>query len=210
MKIPVVGMDPSLTHWGIALADLDLTTGYLDNVELRLIEPTRINTKQVRQNSKDLHEAKQLAKEALAYGRMAKAVFVEVPHGSQSARAMASYGVCVGILGSLLAESISLIEVTATEVKEAFTGNKDASKKEMIAQAITLYPEANFPQHRGKITAKAEHVADALAAIHAGVNTPLFQNLLQLYKGASHADHYRSGRDRAGHQAVYPLADQRP
>lgn len=128
----------------------------------------------------DLHTAEQLAKAALSVARKAKVIFVEVPVGSKSARAMASYGICVGVLGALRAEGIPLIEVTATEVKVAFTGNKNATKEEMIAAAVAAYPHANFPLFRGEIAAKAEHMADAIAAIHAGVTTPLFQNLMRL------------------------------
>jgi Holliday junction resolvasome RuvABC endonuclease subunit len=178
-------MDPSLRHWGLAESFLDLKTGYLDTPRLTIIEPEDPKGKQVRQNSKDLHLAESLAVAALSAARQAKAVFVEVPVGSQSARAMASYGVCVGILGAIRAEGIPLIEVTPLEVKLAFTGNKTATKDEMIQTALGLYPDANFPHHRGKLTAKAEHVADAIAAIHAGVNTPTFQQILRIYKQAN-------------------------
>lgn len=181
MRIPVVGFDPSLTHWGIAKGELDLTTGFLYDPILWVLEPDKVALKQVRQNSKDLNVAKQLATAAFARAEGAKAIFVEVPVGSQSARAMTSYGVCVGILGAMLAKDFELIEVTATEVKKAFTGNKNASKLQMIAQAQSLYPKANFPVYRGKVTQAAEHVADALGAIHAGVNTPVFQQLMRLY-----------------------------
>jgi Holliday junction resolvasome RuvABC endonuclease subunit len=181
MKISVVGMDPSLTNWGIASAELDLTTGFLESLKLELVEPEKLTHKQVRQNSTDLFVAEQLAQRALLAARSAKIVFVEVPVGSQSARAMASYGICVGILGAIRAEGISLIEVTASEVKLALTGDKNATKRQMINQAISLYPDANFPRQRGRVVDKAEHVADAIGAIHAGVNTPMFQNLIRLY-----------------------------
>lgn len=181
MKIPVVGFDPSLRNWGVAEGTLDLTTGYLNSLHLSIIETKEMKGKQVRQNSTDLHIAEQLAKGALLAARKAKIIFVEVPVGSQSARAMASYGVCVGVLGAIQSEGIPLIEVTAMEVKKTFTGNKNATKDEMIVQAVSLYPNANFPRHGGKITNKAEHVADAIAAIHAGVLTPMFQNLMRLY-----------------------------
>lgn len=181
MKISVVGFDPSLTNWGIAECELDLTTGYLDTPHLTLIEPEKLTHKQVRQNSTDLFVSEQLAKSALSAARKSKVVFVEVPVGSQSARAMASYGMCVGILGAIRAEGIPLIEVTANEVKFSFTGCKNATKRAMIDQAVALYPKANFPRQRGRIVDKAEHVADAIAAIHAGVNTPMFQNLMRLY-----------------------------
>lgn len=189
MKIPVVGFDPSLTHWGIAEATLDLMTGHLDTPLLTVLEPEKITSKQVRQNSTDLDVAEQLAKAALVSAKAAKVIFVEVPVGSQSARAMASYGVCVGILGTLRAQGIQLIEVTATEVKKAFTGKSSATKRQMIDQGLLLYPEADWPRYakngksfkKGDIADKAEHVADALGAIHAGVSTPLFQNLMKLY-----------------------------
>lgn len=181
MIIPVVGMDPSMNHWGIAEAELDLVTGMLTVPRLQVIEPTKITLKQVRQNSIDLDVATQLAKTVFSVVKHAKAIFVECPVGSQNARAMTSYGMCVGILGTLLASGTQLIEVTASEVKYALTDKNDASKREMINAAMKLYPEANFPVYRGKLTLAAEHVADAIGTIHAGVNTPLFQNLLKLY-----------------------------
>lgn len=175
-------MDPSLTNWGLAEGTLDLNSGFLSELGLSIVEPERLKGKQVRQNSKDLYEAEQLANIAVKAAMRAKAVFVEVPIGSQSARAMASYGVCVGILGAIRAAGIPLIEVTPTEVKMAFTGNKNATKQMMIDEALRLYPDANFPRWRGEISSKAEHVADAIAAIHAGANTPTFQNLMRLFR----------------------------
>lgn len=180
--IPVAGFDPSFTNWGIAEANLDLTTGILSTPVFTLIEPESLNTKQVRVNSSDLYRAEQLAKTVLEVARRSKIVFAEVPVGSQSARSMASYGICVGILGTIRAEGIQLIEVTASECKKTFTGNKNATKQMMIDKALELYPSANFPKWGGKITSKSEHVADALSAIYAGVHTPMFQNLLRLYK----------------------------
>ena len=181
MKIKVVGMDPSLNNWGIAEAFLDLTTGYLSTPFLSLVQPEEMKGKQVRQNSKDLYAAEQLAEAAIKAAQKAKVVFIEVPHGSQSARAMASYGICVGIISSIRALGIPIIEVTDKENKFNFTGNKLATKNEMIAKALELYPDANFPNQKGRITAKAEHVADAIAAIHAGVTTPVFKNLMRLF-----------------------------
>ena len=186
MIIPITGFDPSLTHWGIAEAKFDLIGGYLDDPLLTLIEPEELKGKQVRNNSNDLHRSEQLAKIALEVAQRSKVVFVEVPVGSQSARAMASYGICVGILATIRAMGIPLIEVTATEVKKTATGNKNATKKQMIDWAVDLYPEANWPTYRRHgetlMADKAEHVADALGAIHAGVLTPTFQNLMRLFE----------------------------
>ncbi|UZV39844.1 holliday junction resolvase [Xanthomonas virus PB119] len=181
MKIPVLGMDPSLRNWGLAEATLCLDTGILSTPVLSTIHTSADDSKQVRQNSKDLQTAEELAKGALAAARRAKVVFVEVPVGSQSARAMASYGTCVGVLGAIRAEGIPLIEVTPLEVKTHFTGKKTATKEEMIKAALTFYPDANWPRHKGKVVAKAEHMADAVASIHAGVHTPVFQQLMRLF-----------------------------
>lgn len=175
-------MDPSMSNWGMASSYLDLETGCLDTPHLIVISTESESGKQVRVNSSDLQRAEQLALVALAEARKAKVVFVEVPVGSQSARAMASYGICVGILGTIRAEGIPLIEVTPSEVKVALTGKKTATKRDMIREAMSWYPEANFPTHNGKLSeAKAEHVADAIATIHAGVHTPMFKNLMRLF-----------------------------
>ncbi len=190
MKIQVVGFDPSFRHWGIAIAMLDLTTGFLDTPTLQIVEPVEPTGKQVRQNSIDLAIASQLAVSAIHYANLAKVIFVECPVGSQSAAAMKAYGVCVGILGSVMSQGVPLVEVTALEVKKALANNANATKAQMITAATKLYPEASWPRHeqngakykKGELHSKCEHAADAIGAIHAGVNTPMFQNLLRLYK----------------------------
>lgn len=183
MLIPVLGMDPSLRNWGLAEASLDLSSGVLTSPVLSLVQTKDPEGgKQVRQNSKDLSLAEQLAEPVMAMARKAKVIFVEVPVGSQSARAMASYGICVGVLGAVRALGIPLIEVTALESKLTFTGDRNATKRDMIEKAYSIYPNSNFPMHNGKIPDKAEHLADAIASIHSGVRTPTFQNLMRLFK----------------------------
>lgn len=183
MIIPVLGMDPSLRHWGLAEAHLDLTTGVLSTPIGSIVEPKDPDGgKQVRQNSKDIHLAHELAMVILTVAQRAKCIFVEVPVGSQSARAMASYGITIGVLGAVRALNIPLIEVTPTENKKIYTGNKNATKREMIDATVTHYPDIILPKYKGKIQDKAEHIADAIAAIHSGVRTPLFQNLMRLFE----------------------------
>lgn len=177
--IRVVGMDPSLRNWGIAMGTYELTKGLLTINGLSLVNPVLPKGKQVRQNSLDLESAYQLSKCALEPAKYAHAVFVEVPVGSQSARAMASYGICVGVLGAMRAAGIPFFEVTPTEVKLAACGRKDATKEQMIAWATSRHPEANWPIHAGQVSAaKAEHMADAVAAIYAGVASNPFRQTL--------------------------------
>lgn len=187
MRIPVCGFDPSLKNWGIAEAILDLDSGILDTPSLSVVQPRdeKDSKKRVRKNSLDLERAEQLADGVYAAAERAKVIFVEVPVGSQSARAMASYGICLGILGSLRAKGMEIIEVSPDENKRIFTGSKTASKDLMIQTAVSEYPDANWPRigtSGAIIASKAEHMADAVAAIHAGVQTPMFQNLMRILK----------------------------
>lgn len=180
----VVGFDPSLRNWGISKGIL--SPDGLQIQEVDLINPALSTGKQVRQNSLDLESAKQLCAGALAAAKDADAIFVEVPVGSQSARAMASYGICVGILGALRATGIPFFEVSPNEVKLSTVGKKTATKQEMIEWAMNAHPEANWPTYNrlGKLQvseAKAEHMADATAAIYAGIATNEFQQLLRLH-----------------------------
>lgn len=88
---------------------------------------------------------------------------------------MASYGVCIGILGGI---TIPTIQVTPTEVKLVATGSKTASKQDMIDWAVKQYPNAKWLTKTQKgitsLVSKNEHLADALATIHAGVLTDEF------------------------------------
>lgn len=183
MKIPVLGLDPSMRNWGMAAGILDLDTGLLTDLQLSLVHSESNSKKQVRINSQDLHTATELSAAAIAAAKRAKVVFVEVPVGSQSAAGMKSYGICIGVLGAIQASGTRLVEVTPTEVKLAMAGNKNATKAQMIQAAMDYYPEANWPYHGKSVSStKAEHMADAIGSIHAGVQTPLFQNIMKLLK----------------------------
>lgn len=190
MKIQVCGMDPSLTHWGMAEATLDLDGGYLEDVRLSIAVTAKGKNKQIRTNADDVDRALLLGSAVLPVAKTAKVIFVEVPVGSQNASGMKSYGVCCGILGMLRALDIQIIHVDPAAVKRCFTGNQNASKAEMIARALKDYPDANWPRHqrngslfkKGDLTGDAEHLADAIAAIEAGVQTPEFLNVMRILK----------------------------
>ena len=183
----VVGFDPSLNNWGLSRGVLKLIEGtYSLKIErLSVIHPVLPTGKQVRQNSKDIEAAAQLTQGAFEFAKGADAIFVEVPVGSQSARAMASYGICVGVLGALRISGIPFFEVTPTEVKLASFGTKTATKEQMIQWATKKHPEAPWPTYKraGEVLvseSKAEHMADATAAIYAGVKSQPFQQLIRL------------------------------
>lgn len=181
----VAGFDPSLRNWGIACGLYDTDTKSLVIKHLSTIQPVLPTSKQVRQNSKDLESAVQHATGALEVLRQAQATFVEIPVGSQSARAMAGYALCVGVLGTLRALGHSFYELTPTEVKVIATGKATATKREMIDWAMAQHPEADWPMQtkRGKtsvVESKAEHMADAVATIHAGLASNSFQQSLSV------------------------------
>ena len=97
---------------------------------------------------------------------------------------MASYGICVGVLGAVRSLGIPYFQVGATENKRVFTGNPNASKKQMISQLIEFYPDIILPQGKtkGSVADKAEHIADATASIHSGVNTTEFRTVLEILR----------------------------
>lgn len=101
---------------------------------------------------------------------------------------MASYGICVGILGALRASGIPFFEVTPTEVKLISVGKRTATKQEMICWGVENHPNAPWPTHtkKGKVLiteGAAEHMADALGAIYAGLASNQFQQVLPFLHG---------------------------
>jgi len=184
-KIKVIGLDPSLRNFGFCKALLDLETLEIDVTDVVLIE-TEANKKMakvVRKNCDDLDRAQILHNAIVRECKGYALAFAEVPVGSQSARAMASYGICIGVLAAC---PIPMIQVTPSEVKLAATGSKHAAKQEMIEWAFDKYPKAPWlAVKRGGIltpTLNNEHLADACAAIHAGVLTDQFAQAAQMMK----------------------------
>lgn len=182
-------MDPSLRNWGYAIGTLELSTMQLTIDTLGVIQPSKLEGKQVRQNSTDVDVARQHYERCKAVSEGAQAVFAEVPVGSQNSRSMASYGICAGVLGSLRGTGVPFFEVTPTEVKMISVGKKTATKHEMIAWAMERHPEAPWPRQSRKgvesvVAGTAEHMADAVAAIYAGMATAEFQRTASFLKAA--------------------------
>lgn len=192
----IAGIDPSLNNFGMAKGNLDFDQGrpVFDLAELYLQESKsdKANAKVVRKNSDDLNRAKTLHDALHRFIDDVELVIVEVPVGSQSARSMASYGICVGILASI---GVPMIQVTPTEVKLAACQKKTASKGDMIEWATNMYPDAQWLRHKSKgemvLGNKNEHLADAVAAVHAGMATETFNQLLAFRSSlrSTHAHH---------------------
>lgn len=178
--LKVCGFDPSSRNWGIAAGVLDTVTGLVTIKSLRVTQPILPEGKQTRQNSSDLAVAHQLNEGVLPFLK-ANLIFAEIPQGSQSARASLCSGICIGVLGSLRS-STTFFEVTPDEVKRFTVGKKTATKKEMIAWAVAKHPEAPWPRKsNGEVkVGDAEHMADAVAAIYAGLQSQPYKQLAQL------------------------------
>ncbi len=182
----VVGFDPSLRNWGVSRGILTLGDELVLTIdELSVIKTDSEKHKQVRQNSMDLEAAELLSKGAMEAAQGAQAIFVEVPVSSQSARAALSCGVCIGVLGALRAMGIPFFEVSPNEVKMITVGKRTASKIEMIEWAMAKHPSAPWPMQTKKgittvVEGTAEHMADATAAIYAGIASKPFKQMLPL------------------------------
>ncbi|MEO9497636.1 MAG: hypothetical protein ABJG42_24395 [Vibrio splendidus] len=184
MRIKVIGMDPSMNNWGFCKAEVEAETGkvYGQSIALAKTAPGKVK-KTVRKNSDDLRRARELAEAVAEHVKDAAVAFVEVPVGSQSAAAMKSYGICIGILGTL---NIPMIQVSPDEVKLAGAGKKTASKQEQIVWAVQNQPDLNWMTRKVKgelsLTNTNEHPADALAAIYAGIKTEDFKSVLSIMR----------------------------
>jgi Holliday junction resolvasome RuvABC endonuclease subunit len=193
MKLKLVGLDPSLTHTGIAIMEYDTDTGTLGTPELRLIVTEKLKGKQVRQNSDDVRRVREIIKGMHEACNGALFAVSEVPSGAQSSRAAFAFGMVIGMLGGL---PVPLIQVSPLEVKMAAVGHRQASKEEMIEWASTKHPNANWIRHEkngrvktnlgfkewkvGDLVNDNEHLADAVAVCEAGMLTDQFKQAVAM------------------------------
>lgn len=180
--LKVIGLDPSLRNWGIAAGLYDTETGVLTVKTLRVTQTKEPKGKGVRVNSDDLRSAKELMEGVQPFLEQANLIFVEVPSGTQSAKGAMASGICIGVLGAIRATGTPFFEVTPIEVKKATVGKQTATKAEMIAWAMKEHPEAPWPMQNYKgsqkvVAGTAEHMADAVAAIYAGLKTNEYKQL---------------------------------
>jgi len=161
--INVVGFDPAFTNWGIAL---------------HLIATAPMQ--KVLKSTDRLRRAKEIKNGIVASQKVhPQVIFSEIPTGSQSAVAAFGLGIAMGILASI---DIPVIQILPHETKLATGLTKKASKQAMIDWAVEMYPNLNWPTNKHGVMKKSEHLADALAVIHAGVKSDQFQQLLAIYR----------------------------
>ncbi|WP_062120246.1 hypothetical protein [Aureimonas sp. AU40] len=179
-SLKIAGLDVALSNYGIVKLTLDLEPLKITVDDMRVIQTERMVSKEVRKNSDDLRRALEIVDGQRDFISDCAVAFAEVPSGSQSATASYALGVATGALASC---PVPIIQVQNFEVKLAAVGTKTASKEEMIEWAAEKYPDAPWPK-RGKkvIKGQAEHLADAIAAVHAGLKTQQFKQLLAIMR----------------------------
>ncbi|HHQ9885593.1 hypothetical protein [Escherichia coli] len=183
--IKVAGLDPSLSNFGAAIGEIELDSGALQVNKLHLIETKAGDTKkQVRVNSDDMRRLNEIWRGIKPLIDQVHLVFCELPVGSQSARAMVSYGGCLGVLACV---DKPLIQVTPNEIKY-YVGNKlTTSKEEIIQWATQKQPNAPWLRRKqsGKevLVNKNEHLADAVASIYTGMQTDQFRQVRDVLAG---------------------------
>lgn len=166
-KIIVAGMDISLTNLALVKSTLDLKSGYLDEPKFKLITTAPSKDKTVVKRLDDVTRCRELYLGFQQYITGVDVLFVELPTGSQMYNGAKSYAVSCYTLATT---DIPYILIDPKYLKQC-TAGKGATKKEMIAWAREEFPDMNIP----KAANRAEHVADALGAIYAGVTTNEFK-----------------------------------
>lgn len=183
-KIRIVGLDPSLSNFGISEGTLDIDTNEVVIEKFYLVETEASkNKKQVRVNSDDLRRLTEIFTTLKPVVDNAQLVFAELPVGSQSSRAMVSYAGCLGVLSCI---NKPMIQLTPTEIKQHVSGRKDTTKQEIIDWAVAKQPDAPWLKRKSKgvetLVNKNEHLADSVVAIYAGLNTDQYRNAANMMR----------------------------
>jgi len=193
MQIKFAGLDASMRNLGIALGTyymgekrmqgmVDLPDGYvIERVELVQTFPSK--DKKVRKSSQDYESCRTMYCKMASYLNdwMPQIVFAEMPTGSQSANGMKSYGISLMLLGTI---GVPVIQVSPMEVKVAAVDSKNASKDTMIKWAVKKWPSVQWLRRTVKgentLLKRNEHMADACAAVEAGMKTDQWKQLLSV------------------------------
>ena len=179
-------MDPSFRKWGLCLGTYDTDTGDVTVDSIDVIA-TEIKREFKYKNLKDLEETDRLVEAITEIVPKDAYIFTELPIGSKSAAAMKGYGICVGVTSNLKQHTSLPIQVVREfEVKFALGLERNASKRKIIDAAYSKHPHLNWPfyKFRGElelIKGRAEHMADAIGALHAGVESPEFQEYIKRF-----------------------------
>lgn len=175
--IKFVGLDPSMSNLGLCRGVMDLEQNVVTMHDVHLIRTKPGQDKKVRKSADDYERCRTLLvnMHKLLTEWEPRVLFAEMPTGSQSANGMKSYGISICVMATI---NTPVIQLTPQMIKVAATGNKKASKADMMDWARELWPDINWRKNNGD-----EHCADACAAVHAGMQSDQWNQLLAMYGG---------------------------
>ena len=188
-EIKVLGLDPAVKNFGIVRGSINLDDLRVVITCTRLIQTEKAAGKTVRKSSDDLRRAREIAfflsEEIEVYG--VRFIISEIPSGAQSARAAFLLGAALGLVASV---RVPIIQVNPIQTKMVSVGRKDATKQEIIAWAAERHPhlpwllyDRDTKNHKkGDLHDDNEHVADAIAATYAGVQTDEFKQAIAIMR----------------------------
>lgn len=189
----MLGIDPGLSNTGYAVARVDVSARKIvKTLELGTIQTERETAKTIRRTSDDLRRARKIHRElkAVVERHSIAVAACEMQSTAPYKRISLNFGVTLGVIASF---DFFLIELLARDVKKSVTGDRDAPKEKIIRWAleVTRNDDVRWPtsarqnrmdlSYRARhVTLAAEHQADALAVIHAALQTCQMQDLFLL------------------------------
>lgn len=184
MEIKVLGFDPSTSNWGMVLTTVNLNTLQVRVEEMLLSETESEAKKGVIKQSDDLRRARAQYEEMMRMCSKASLVISEIPFMNPGSYASANFnsGLVTGVLAAC---PLPIIQVSPQEVKLIATGARNAAKEEMIQWGMEKHPEAPWLTRKlkGKVVPikSNEHLADALAAVYAGLQSQQFKQATAMF-----------------------------
>lgn len=166
-------LDPAFTHTGWIIIDVKdssfVSCGCVSTKK-------QSKKKRIRVSDDDIRRCKKIAGKLIEVidSYEPKAIALEAPSGgSLSSRSARCLGMATGIVATLESYTeIPFLYVTPNDVKVALCGKKNASKKDMMSKAKTIYPEI------GELTkGDMEHVADAIGVFKVVEEDPVIRML---------------------------------
>ena len=168
----IAGVDPAFRAVGMVKAIF--TPGHdIGNITASgLIQTEKTKEKGLYVNQDDLVACRKLFNGFHEFMRGVDIAIVELPQGSQGARASVGYGVCSMLIATL---TIPVIIVRANDVKKYGAG-KNANKTQMIEWAESIFPALSTYGAKSR----KEHVADAIGCLYAGVHTEQYKEMMSI------------------------------
>jgi len=183
VEIRFAAIDPSMRNCGLAFGRHFLEENAYIVEQIHLVQTFPVKDKKVRKSSLDYEACREMYSKmsGLLNSHAPQIVFAEMPTGSQSASGMKSYGISLMLLGTI---GVPVIQVSPQEVKVAAVDSKNASKDTMIKWAVAKWPDLMWAKRTVKgeetLLKRNEHMADACAAIEAGMRTDQWNQLLSV------------------------------